>query len=1040
MKKIYSFLTILLLIFSLSSMNGLENDENEINIEEILTQNLDLLDKNENTLNFKDGEYVIFAENDQEFELLSNMEKVNKIYRNIKAIKIDLNYEKYEELNGKFKDIYPSELFLTKQLNQVYDQRMINKGSMKIDSAADVDKLNVKPLWDLGYNGTGVVVAILDNGVDFTHPALLSAKEASFDISPSDSSPCKDHGTPVGGSVAARAVAGYEDAVGTAPGAKLFSLEAGCGEVDGQGVTYFDQLEAFEIIFEYNATIDIVNTSLGSGARTNELFNRFVAQLDDMNITLVGSAGNNGDEGERSIYAAYGNTVWGISVAASTYSDKKAQFSSFGPGYGFNQKPDVIAPGQDVLAVQTMGASQGQGMVYIDGTSFSSPTTAGALATLLSALRERGYETNPGLLKAALMRGANPITNNFNTEGFGLPNVQDSMNLVDNLEVAADGVPRIVEITPKVGPVGLINYIPQNAVTDIIYTLISSHPMDTNFTFGGGLEGIATVEPLVNDYSQYMKIKVDTNGKAENSVISGTITAINGKDNVTASLTIKVGEAYKGKIAFDRFHTFWDFTMGNVMDGTNTGEVINLAMKKGWQVVEINEKITSDLLENYDMLWMPDTLNAITRGDQYVELEAGIFQWENFIKQSEIDAIHDFVDSGKDLMFVFNGVLGTNGLPNVNATAVNKLLNHFDINAVSKPLETPSNALSIPVKNKTSLVKGVEKLTHFGNYLELSGNAIPYTMDKKGRVSGAVYTSANGGDVLVASSNFWMDNYGAKAKYTANVQGQEFDAILSEQMWDWFSRENKIIKQSDSFENNKFSATFLLTNNGDLDVSATPVAYLRATSTLDKTIIDVTSEGNGLYALNYEIGAEDGLYEIVVEYGDDYISFNEEFIDKTAPFVAFSADYPNGTIYPEDSSMFIIELIVKDEVDVITKSDITLSVNGNELTDLRVSYNSDTGEFRTILNTDNLGDISIGVPIYLNIDVNDNSGNSATYVYKFYIGEPISTEENSQTITTESELSETEATYFNGLWVFMAISLLSIVTKISSIKKNDRVL
>ena len=79
-------------------MNGLENDENEINIEEILTQNLDLLDKNDNSLNFKDGEYVIFAENDQEFEFLSNIENINKIYRNIKAIKIDLNYEKYEEV------------------------------------------------------------------------------------------------------------------------------------------------------------------------------------------------------------------------------------------------------------------------------------------------------------------------------------------------------------------------------------------------------------------------------------------------------------------------------------------------------------------------------------------------------------------------------------------------------------------------------------------------------------------------------------------------------------------------------------------------------------------------------------------------------------------------------------------------------------------------------------------------------------------------------------------------------------------------------
>ena len=59
------------------------------------------------------------------------------------------------------------------------------------------------------------------------------------------------------------------------------------------------------------------------------------------------------------------------------------------------------------------------------------------------------------------------------------------------------------------------------------------------------------------------------------------------------------------------------------------------------------------------------------------------------------------------------------GLPNVNATAVNKLLSKFDIKAVSEPLETPSNALYIPTKNKTSLVKGVTKLTHFGNYLEI---------------------------------------------------------------------------------------------------------------------------------------------------------------------------------------------------------------------------------------------------------------------------------------------------------------------------------
>ena len=1033
MKKLYSFLTIIILIFSLSSMNGLENEENEINYEKIISQNSDILEKYNKNLNFIEGEYVIFAENNQEFDILSNMENTNKIYRNIKAIKIDLNYETYNELNKQFKEIYPSELFITKQFNQVYDQRMINKGSVIIDSAADVDKLNVKPLWDAGYNGTGVVVAVLDNGVDFTHPALATSKQAAFDISPDDSSPCKDHGTPVAGSVAARAVSGYEDAVGTAPGAKIFSIEAGCGEVDGQGVIYYDQLDAFEIIFENNATIDIVNTSLGSGARTNELFNRFVAQLDDLNITLVGSAGNNGEEGDRSIYAAYGNTVWGISVAASTYSDQKARFSSIGPGYGFNQKPDVIAPGQDVIAVQTLGASDGTGMVYIDGTSFSAPTTAGALATLLSALRAQGYNTNPGLLKAALMRGATPITNNINTEGFGLPNVQNSLNLIKNLELSDDNTPRIVELTPKVGPVGLIEYIPQNAITDVTYTMISSHPLETTFSFGGGLEGIASVDELTSDYSQYIKIKIDTNGIEENSVITGTFTAFNGNDNVTASLTINVGESFKGKIAFDRFHTFWDFTMGNVKDGTNTGEVINVAMKKGWQVDEINERITSELLENYDMLWMPDSLNAITNEDLYIDLEAGVFKIENFILQDEIDAIHEFVENGKDLMFVFNGVLGTDGAANVNATAVNKLLSKFDIKAVSEPLETPSNALYIPTKNKTSLVKGVTKLTHFGNYLEIEGNAIPYTMDSKGRISGAIYTSDAGGDVLVASSNFWMDNAGVRGEYSANVQGQMNDALLSNQMWDWFSRENKIIKQSDNFIDNKITGSFMLSSEGGTSSSEEPLVYLRPTLNIEKTFIEVSVNENGIYSFEYDVGERDGNYDVVVEYGGDYISFNEKFIDNTAPVVSFTDDYPNGTIYQESSSV-IIEFIVEDVLDEITKSDVVLSIDGEELVDTRVSYNSKTGIFRALISLSVFGEISEGKAYYLEITVNDQSENFATYVYEFFIGER-NTSESTSIITTENnstivETTEVESASHNFIWYIVTISFIGILPRL----------
>ena len=1020
MKKIPPFLIIILMILSLSiSINIPDNEIDEISMIDYLDNNKNQIsEKQSEEFKFREGEFAIFANNEIEFNEIKQLENIIKIYPNLKAIKIYLDYATYNDINKKYQEIYPSELFIIKHEKHLYDQRPY-KSNLKIDSRQDIDKLNIGPLWDLGYNGTGVVVAVLDNGVDFTHPSLIDAKNAAFDISTDDTYPCKDHGTPVAGSVAARSSeAKYQEAVGTAPGAKIFSLEAGCGS---EGAIYFDQLEAFELIFKYNNTIDIVNTSLGTSARTNELFNKFVSQLDDLNITLVGSAGNEGIEGDRSIYAAYGNTVWGISVAASTYSDRKASFSSIGPGYGFNQKPDVIAPGQDVIAVQTPDASDGERIVSIDGTSFSSPTTAGALATLLSALRDRGYITNPGLLKAALMRGSNPITNNINSEGFGLPDIENTMLLIDDLELGTDGVPRIIEMTPKNGPVGLIEYIPQNAVSDITYTLISSHPLDTEFTFGGDLNGIAGVKPLVNDYSQYVKITVDTNGLEENSEISGTITATNGKDNVTVSLTINIGESYKGKIAFDRYHTYWDFTMGNVMDGTNTGEIINMAMKKGWQVIEINEKITPELLNNFDMLWMPDTLNAISRDDLYIELDSGIFEWENFIKQSEIDAIHDFVSDGNDLLFVFNGILGDDGVPTQNATAINKLLSKFDIKAVSEPMNPPSNAYYIDAINKTSLVNGVEKLTHYGNYLEISGSALPFTMDRKGRVSGAVYSNIMGGNVLVASSNFWMDNYGVKAKYDANAQGQEFDAILSEQMWDWFSRENVLIKQSDKFENNVLSGSFLLVENGEVIKDAQPKVYLRESLYFGKTNLDVVSDEQGLYSFEYAIDQYDGFYEIVAEYGDDYISYTNIFVDNTPPYLIFSESNPNGTAYEVDTESFILEFEIGDLISEIDKNDVSLSVDGEPL-DAISSFNKKSGIYRASISVEPFSNIENDLPNYIEITLTDDYDNTKLYIYEFYIGKaPIKTE----TSTTETSTTETSTTISNSTITTMTNSSIT---------------
>ncbi|MGB1981679.1 MAG: hypothetical protein ACPHQO_04340, partial [Candidatus Kariarchaeum pelagius] len=142
---------------------------------------------------------------------------------------------------------------------------------------------------------------------------------------------------------------------------------------------------------------------------------------------------------------------------------------------------------------------------------------------------------------------------------------------------------------------------------------------------------------------------------------------------------------------------------------------------------------------------------------------------------------------------------------------------------------------------------------------------------------------------------------------------------------------------------------------------------------------------------------------------------------------------PNGTIYQESSSV-IIEFIVEDVLDEITKSDVVLSIDGEELVDTRVSYNSKTGIFRALISLSVFGEISEGKAYYLEITVNDQSENFATYVYEFFIGER-STSESTSIITTENnstivETTEVESASHNFIWYIVTISFIGILPRL----------
>jgi len=958
------------------------------------------------------GDVVIFAHSQQEYQTLVQNPAVVETYKFIQAVKLAPTYQQFKELAKKYQQLLPASLFTqTRQIPIV--SSLPNNQAIGLDGSKDVAKIGVNPMWDMGYNGTGVTVGVIDNGVNFTVPALSGAKANSVSIALSGSSSCYSHGTPVTGSIAARPVAGYEDTVGTAPGSKIFALNGGCGS---SGSLEIDSLKAWNTIFANNATISVINTSYGGPP--NIAYNNFVKKAEELGIIVVGAAGNDG--APRSMTGGPGNTVWGLSVGASTYTDTAAFFTSVGPGYGFNQKPDVIAPGYRVTLVGSP-TDGSPGKVIESGTSFASPIVAGGVATLISALKANSINYNVGVLKAAIMRGAQPIVNSPNVEGFGLVNITKSFQIIQQLSAASsDNIPQIVELSPKNGPVGIINTIPQGTKFNATYTLITSHPQDTTITFGGGLAGIAHIAPLQNENSQFLKIEIDTSSLSPNSLLSGTITATDGSDSVTANLKLNIGGPVKGKVLFDTRHTYWNVIEADQLDGTNTGQMVKLAFANGWVVDQVNKKLTPQLLQKYDMLWMPDPLNARTASDLRLELSAGnVITAENYIHQSEIDAIHQFVHNGGNLFLDFNGILedSTTNTISANATAVNKLISDFGITAVSTPLATPSQETTIPTVNSTSLVKGIRQITHFGNYLQISGaGAMPFAQDQKNQISGAVYTDPSGGSVLVASTNFWLDNTGATGGYKSHGGGSN-DNALATNVWNWFGDQHKIAITSETVKNNGVSGEFVIVNGTTPDTTTTPQVYIKGNSVTPRQDVSIKSLGNGKYSFDLQFNT-DGLYNVVVQYGSQYVIFSQVKIDTTGPVFSFIGTDDNGTAYPVSQTYFL-SVNITDAIDTLSKQDISISYNGSLLTNIQQAYTPDNGVYKALVPSEAIGTAISNKPYYFHIEATDLSGNTASAVITMYIKGASSTQPDN--------VSKTKGTPVNTFFVVSALLVMTSV-------------
>jgi subtilisin family serine protease len=245
--------------------------------------------------------------------------------------------------------------------------------SLQYQTTAGAD-IKAATAWDEAKCDPGTVIAVLDTGVDMTHPDLAGKFVSSgWDFANDDGDATDDHwhGTHVAG-IAAAATDNAAGIAGVAWNARILPVKV----VDETGNGWYSWI-IDGIVWAADHGADVINLSLGD-VYDDAFLEDACRYAHGKGVVVVASAGNDGIEG---VYfpAAYDDYV--LAVAASDFNDALAGFSSYGP------EIDVAAPGVWILSLAPQDYVGAGALPYLfaSGTSMAAPHVAGLAALIKSA-------------------------------------------------------------------------------------------------------------------------------------------------------------------------------------------------------------------------------------------------------------------------------------------------------------------------------------------------------------------------------------------------------------------------------------------------------------------------------------------------------------------------------------------------------------------------------------------------------------------------------------------------------------------------------
>ena len=197
----------------------------------------------------------------------------------------------------------------------------------ELDNTWSVKRIGAGTVHAAGNRGASVKVAVIDSGIDYTHPELGANYAGGYDFVNDDSDPMDDngHGTHVAGTIAA--LDNGTGVVGTAPLVSLYALKA--FDAAGSG-SFSDVIAALEWAVDHG--VQVTNNSYGDTRNPGSIVEAAFANAEAAGVLHVAAAGNTGTfngKGNTVNYPArYGSLV---AVGATDFSDVRAFFSSTGP-------------------------------------------------------------------------------------------------------------------------------------------------------------------------------------------------------------------------------------------------------------------------------------------------------------------------------------------------------------------------------------------------------------------------------------------------------------------------------------------------------------------------------------------------------------------------------------------------------------------------------------------------------------------------------------------------------------------------------------